>query len=268
MKKTLLFTLCLTTFSLAQAQIGRVISNYRSGKSRWYYHSLQIGVNAVMPTKSDFTLTFNYPETHPTAAASSRVYQASTRSNTLFMGHAAIAVNLMTFNQTSGIALTVGFEGFAQASELIDEFYPNNMTKTNLNFLQMNFGLPIGLAFKTGGEFSHDKADRLSFTGGFGMAPTFSVFSLSSYGSLYERANMNLLPFVFAEVGIFGGVKWKLRASVHPAGFYRSFDKTIVNNDVSLYGSSTRIQYANSGAGVQLGIAVMPFSFGWYDGRW
>jgi hypothetical protein len=125
----------------------------------------------------------------------------------------------------------------------------------------VHMGLPIGIDYKTGGEASLDRSNRMSFTFGTGFYPSLNA-------TIFENnagAKMKIQPYLKAELGVFGGVNWKLRA------LYSFGRLEYIDYSSSL--SGTGYEYSESASlisksSLSLSLMVQPFSFGWSKSQW
>lgn len=255
----------LTQLSFGQfSTVGRYINGYNKANNKWYYHNFQIGVNMHMPMNGLFNLEF-----HDVNLKENKDYKASYKAKaevpTAFNAFAASAKNLGAIGAKSGIALTFGVD-FSASIQTIDmqvKSTPHN--STNLNFIQAFMAVPIGLAYRTGGMYTNDKADKFSFSLGIGVAPSLSNLVLDPF---VDRLKFRLPAFVTAELGFVAGINWVVRANMYPGNIHGAFNqKTPYDNGEYGYGYS-EIRFTGMGPLIQVGIACMPFSFGWENSKW
>jgi hypothetical protein len=139
------------------------------------------------------------------------------------------------YGQNAGIILTYGVDVRFTRYD-IDPLKMGNFT-TNFIFSNMDFGVPLSLDFKSGGEAILDKSKRFCFTLGAGLEPLW----ISGHMNLqYSYHKLRMMPFAKAEVGFmtnFAG--FKLRAS-YLMGSYTQFQA-----DDVLDGSEVRISNDN-----------------------
>jgi hypothetical protein len=112
--------------------------------------------------------------------------------------------------------------------------------------------LPISFDFKTGGEATLDKANRLLFTGGIGIAPSYVMADNN------PEASIKALPFVKLEAGFFLGLAFKLRGMAYIGNTNYIDDqgtKAVVPGIVS--------RKTSGGYGYSISLGIMPFSYKW-----
>jgi len=121
-------------------------------------------------------------------------------------------------------------------------------------------GLPVGIAYKSGGEVSLNKNDKSTLSLGVGMAPTCSIAKI-----LAPDTRLNVRGYIALEIGLFAGIEWKLRAT------YYSGKMLLVNkqNDDLSYASHTigvlgtmDVKAVASGD-LNVALVILPFSFKW-----
>jgi len=125
-----------------------------------------------------------------------------------------------------------------------------------------NIALPLTLDYKTGGEALFDKSYRTSFTVGAGLSP---VVYGTNFGDL-QKMKLGIRPFVHAEIGVFAAIEWKIRLSYMP-GTARVMDLYSDDAGMETMPVDSHIQM-NTSSMFSVGIALMPFSFGWKSERW
>jgi hypothetical protein len=112
--------------------------------------------------------------------------------------------------------------------------------------------LPISFDFKTGGEATLSKENRLLFTGGIGIAPSYIMADIN------PEAAIKAMPFVKLEAGFFLGIAFKLRGLAYFGNAHYIDDdgmKAVVP------GVTSRVSSGSYGYTISLGI--MPFSYKW-----
>ncbi len=125
----------------------------------------------------------------------------------------------------------------------------------------VQWGLPVGVDLKTGGESSLDRADKFSFTLGTGVYPTLNltVFEINA------GAKFKMQPYLKAELGFFAGINWKMRAlysfgKLDYISYSENYsgDTYAYQSDVSLISKSC----------LTLSLMVTPGSFKWGKAQW
>ncbi|HET8572888.1 MAG TPA: hypothetical protein VFL76_03355 [Edaphocola sp.] len=147
------------------------------------------------------------------------------------------------------------------------EMGPVKTSNSNLSEYDYTLGIgdlavPLTLDYKTGGEALFDKSYRTSFTLGAGLSP---VLYGTNFGDL-RGMKFGIRPFVHAEIGIFAAIEWKIRLSYMP-GAAKVMD--VYSDDAGMESMpvDSHIQMSTSSM-FSVGIALMPFSFGWKSERW
>ena len=123
-------------------------------------------------------------------------------------------------------------------------------------------GMPIGISYKSGGEVTLNKHDKSTLSIGAGIEPTMSISKVIAAETRYGAR-----CYVAAEVGVFAGIEWKLRAT------YYTGTTTVVNltadglDNVSSYNVigplGTMDVKAVTGGDFNLSLVLLPFSFKW-----
>lgn len=125
-------------------------------------------------------------------------------------------------------------------------------------------GIPVGLDYKYGGEATLDKADKVSFTFGAGVCPTFYATHID-IGDI-NQSRFNIQPYLKAELGFFAGIQWKVKA-MYLMRSTKVID--ISSGDVNLNNS---MEYSKTqlttGSVFNIGVAIMPFSWDWDKSGW
>ncbi len=125
----------------------------------------------------------------------------------------------------------------------------------------VHWGLPMGVDFKTGGEATLDRSNRMSLTLGTGVYPSMNLTVFETNAG----AKFKIQPYLKADVGIFAGINWKVRALY-------SFGKLdYIGYKESDEGSSYSSEYSTSLVSkscLTLSLIVMPGSFKWGRSQW
>jgi hypothetical protein len=126
------------------------------------------------------------------------------------------------------------------------------------------FGAALGVDYVFGGEATLNKSDKVTLRAGAGLMPYFAVGDLADGSNSYGK--LGIKPYVKAELGFFAGVEWKIKGMA-VLGSRTVYD--IKTGDYNLgdsdyyYSMNFKIRPTYS-----IGIAVMPFSFGWESDKW
>lgn len=125
--------------------------------------------------------------------------------------------------------------------------------------------MPVGIAYKSGGEVSMNKLDRSTLSISAGMAPAMSIAKVFA-----ADLHFGVRGYVAAEVGIFAGIEWKLRATYYTGS-------TLINvaddglDNVTKANVTGPLGFmdvkAVSRGDFNLALAILPFSFKWDKAR-
>jgi len=123
-------------------------------------------------------------------------------------------------------------------------------------------GVPLGIAFKSGGEVTHNKHNKSLISFGFGLEPAGCLSKI-----IASDENFIVREYGMLEVGVFAGIAWKLRAT------YYSGNVVLVNKlsdplqNVSSYKVSgpmgTMDVKAVGASDFNIALLLMPFSWNW-----
>ena len=125
----------------------------------------------------------------------------------------------------------------------------------------VHWGLPVGVDFKTGGEAILDRGSRLSLTMGTGIYPSMNVTAFESNAGI----KMKIQPYLKAEVGMFAGINWKVRA-LYAFGKLDYINFSTTSSGVGYAYESTASLVSMST--FTLSLMVMPGSFKWGRNEW
>lgn len=267
MKKifTLSFLLSLTQLSFGQmSTAARYINGYNKAENKWYYHNFQIGVNMHSNMNGMFNLKLHHQNTEDGSVHDAN-YKFKVQSLRQFNAFAASAKNLTSLGKKSGIALTFGVDFNATLQSYDERIFTDANSSVNLTFLQSYISIPIGLAYKTGGQYTMDKADKMSFTLGMGIAPAITTIMLEPF---VDRTRIRVPAFIHTELGFFAGINWVVKANIYPGNIHNSFTVKEYSDNGKAGITSREIKFSGMGNMFQIGIACMPFSFGWKNSSW
>lgn len=125
--------------------------------------------------------------------------------------------------------------------------------------------MPVGLAYKSGGEVSMNKHDKSTLSIGAGLAPGMSIAKVFA-----ADLQFGVRGYVAAEVGIFAGIEWKLRATYYTASTLINITDDGLDN-VTKGEVTGPLGYmdvkAVSRGDFNLALVILPFSFKWDKGR-
>jgi hypothetical protein len=124
----------------------------------------------------------------------------------------------------------------------------------------LNAGLGLSADFKFGTDAMMDKRYRWSWTGGIGVLPSVSMTSD------FDNIDMTfgVQPFVKTEVGIFGGILWKIRL-MYAVGNLKYIDGKPQNG---LFPNSSSTTQLIGKGNFTVGLVVMPLSFMYKKSSW
>lgn len=269
MKKTLTLAISLLITQLTFGQLStaaRYIRGYNKAENKWYYHNFQIGVNMHFANSGMFNLSF-YDVNNATNEVYDANYKIKVEAPRMFNAFAASAKPLAALGENSGLALTFGADFSASVNSDDRRIQSSPSSSINVTFLQAYVALPIGLAYRSGGLFTMDKADKMSFSIGMGVAPALTTITLDNF---VDRTRFRMPAFITAEVGFFAGINWVVRANVYPGSIHNAFTKK-ESYEATAYTSNyghSEVRFSGMGSLMQIGIACMPFSFGWKNSKW
>jgi hypothetical protein len=254
----------------ANAQIGfgtlraqkRMIQGYVNGRAEGKKMKSYLGYEmGVYTSFANRMLYMNYP----LIAADGTYTGEGTFTHKLkgsYLGaFVSIYHRLAMLNDKSCLAFDWGFDALAIVDETGKMSYNTPAYNYSIESLvaYWHYGVPLLIDYKYGGEATYDKADNFSFTLGAGIMPMLAVGAINEVGQI----SGSIAPLVKAEIGFFAGVQWKVRAMY----MMQSGDvlNTNDNSDNVLKYHNYRL---NVKPGINIGISVMPFSFGWDNSRW
>lgn len=264
---SVLFSLVLASITNdSQAQFNTYFSKsrttgFKEKKQNRFFHGLHIGYNYAFPT--DITIEHQFRglgmDGYPIPVKEDTRTIEGKPKMSLSLGSYAM---LATLGHRSIVALTYGLEYFSLEGE-IGNVNPMPGFNYDKKFTQQIIGMPIGVAYKFGGEASYVKTDRFSVSAGIAAAPAYVT---SDYADAYNSSNFRIIPMAFAEVGVFGGMQFKLRGSCYPLGMA---GVKIRPGDAGMgaFPTETNIHIFSQPI-FQVGIAIMPFSYKWNEYHW
>ena len=243
-----------------------------TGKGLRLIHSADLTLGITLPHQGTLKTEDGTLSTHPTRPDSVIKQSFTFKTKAAITASALTQFDFININRNNAFAIVWGFNAnihldvpITDEMKIIDASYLAKLKNT-----RTMVAVPIGISFKTGGFASHDKADRVSFAIGATLAPTFNVLTITSSteGLYYSRTKLYVQPYYFAELGIFGGMKWKIRAGVYPMG-YQSFNKYFQPGSGNMGANEyRRIEYKSNGPLIQLTIGTMRGSHNWENSRW
>ncbi|GEM_PF-3041190 len=243
-----------------------------TGKGLRLLHSADLTLGITLPHQGTLKTEDGTLSTHPTMPDSVLRQSFTFKTKAAITASALTQFDFIKINRNNAFAVVWGFNAnihldvpVTEEMKLIDASF-----LAKLKYTRTMVAVPIGLSFKTGGFASHDKADRVSFAIGATLAPTFNdlMITNSAEGHYYSKTNVYVQPYYFAELGIFGGMKWKIRAGIYPMGYQR-FQKDFEPGTSKLGANEYRhIEYQSKGPLVQLTIGTMRGSNNWENSRW
>lgn len=139
---------------------------------------------------------------------------------------------------------------------------PRVITNYSSTFRYWQFGVPLCLDFKYGGEAIYDKAEAFSITLGAGLQPSLASGAVLATGKMVGKVS----PMVKAEIGFFAGLQWKIKASyIYQSGvIYKA-----QNGDAGMESHpESGVITLTTKPSFNVGISFMPFSHDWDSSRW
>jgi len=242
-----------------------------TGKGLRMLHSADVTFGITLPHQGIFKIEDGTLATHPTMPDSVIKQEFTFKTKVALSASALTQFDFIKINRNNAFAFVWGGNAHINMDAPISE----DMKVLNGSYLakfkhsRLMIAIPLGFSFKTGGFASHDKADRVSFAMGATLVPTFHNVTLTRNGSqYYEQTNIYVQPYYFAELGIFGGMKWKIRAGIYPRG-YEAINKDINGGFQDVNSNEYRhIEYKSKGPLVQLTLGLMNGSNDWQNSRW
>ncbi|HTN46945.1 MAG TPA: hypothetical protein VL098_11410 [Flavipsychrobacter sp.] len=143
-------------------------------------------------------------------------------------------------------------------------YSPTGGTVTNsLTGGTLMVGMPVGLDFKFGCDAVGRKDVRFCTTLGGGVLPSFAMTSIDDVNDI--AGEFGVSPYVKAEVGMFTGICWKIRA-MYSFGVIDEMSTLMDKTVKSDFGqSNTQLIQKSS---LNLSLILMPFSFTWGTQEW
>lgn len=185
-----------------------------------------------------------------------------------------------TFGITAGTFIPITQLGQKSSLNLSVDFVYNAMTwgatkdpngfgsLTGLDYsgTTVQMGLPVGVDVKLGSDAVTDKAVRFCSTFGLGVQPSYNVTTLDMNVNIDPIFNVN--PYVKAEVGMFTGFCWKLRAmyTLLDQKYLTYKQRGIPDPNLPLITESNASLTAKRHLTVSL--IIMPFSLAWKRSEW
>lgn len=134
-------------------------------------------------------------------------------------------------------------------------------TSYNISAATIQMALPIGISYKTGPEATLDRSSKISLSLGTGVYPSLNLTAFESNAGV----KLKLQPYLKAELGIFAGINWKVRALYSFGKIdYIGFNNNL-KGDTYAYESSASLI---SKSCFSISVMVMPFSFGYSKSQW
>jgi hypothetical protein len=177
--------------------------------------------------------------------------------------HASTYFPLSFLSERSALVLNLGLLGVPTVFELGNLSLDPSRTST-YEAADLFLGIPVGVDYIFGGEATLNKADKFTLRAGGGLMPYLSGGELADGSNDYWK--LGIKPYVKAELGFFAAVEWKIR------GMAVLGSRTIYDIKQGDYNLGDSDYYYSMNFKIRptftIGIAVMPFSFGWESDRW
>jgi len=178
-------------------------------------------------------------------------FTVALKSTSPMVGFINFNFPLAKLSKKSAFTLDVGFSYTAFTLKYDTAVVRDSMILTE-EFPVSVMSLPISFDFKTGGEATLSKENKLLFTAGIGIAPSYVMTDIN------PEASIRALPFVKLEAGFFLGIAFKLRGMAY-------FGNAKYINDegakAQVPGITSRV--SNGGYGYTISLGIMPFSYKW-----
>jgi|GEM_PF-2021440 len=123
--------------------------------------------------------------------------------------------------------------------------------------------MPIGFVYKSGGEVSLSKHDKVLFTFGAGFAPSMSISKV-----FVADYNFFIRQYATVEFGLFTGIAWKFRATYFggnvPLMRTTGGDPTSTVSTAQFQGPIGYMDVATTGSSsFNVSLTILPFSWDW-----
>ncbi|RYZ52112.1 MAG: hypothetical protein EOP49_10305 [Sphingobacteriales bacterium] len=182
-----------------------------------------------------------------------------------FLGFAVgTYIPLSNLSPKSSVALDFGVNVTMWKGKTGSFYLADSMRRAHYNsdFFLWQFGLPIMLDFKYGGEAIYDKGEAFSFTLGAGLQPAVSTGAVMRT----DKLRGTISPVIKAEIGFFALVQWKIKATyLGQTGDVYRVSSGNVGMESKPDGTTFRLTTTPA---INLGISFMPFSYDWDSSRW
>ncbi|MBC7552715.1 MAG: hypothetical protein H7257_01920 [Taibaiella sp.] len=138
--------------------------------------------------------------------------------------------------------------------------YSPETTVTETGFVYQ-YLLPIGIAYKSGGEAILNKKSKFLFTTAVGIAPSLAISKVITPDACFSSRK-----FIMFEMGYFAGIAFKVRATAY-FGTINLVNTT--ESDLSFVTSGTGYSggsvdnLVTGKTGLSLSLSLMPFSWDW-----
>ena len=252
-------------FILFTALVAFSVASYAQPRFPGFLKRLQFGYSYVMASADYETKDFFYSDL-PGFPSRDTIYKGELKTT------AAIGYNIGTYfplkqlGRKSKLCLSTDFVYNIMTWESTKN--PNGLgglTGFDYSGFTAQMGLPIGLDVKIGTDAMTDKAIRFCTTFGAGVHPSYSITALDYDISIDPKFNTN--PYVKAEVGIFAGICFKLRA-LYTFGNMTYIDYNERKTDEAFLSLTENGSKLTSKSNLTLSLIVMPFSWGWPRSEW
>lgn len=193
------------------------------------------------------------------------VIGASSRAKTFnfrtLSSYVALCFPISYLSDKSILALNVGVYGMANKWDLGNTSLTGD---ASYEAKELYLGVPIGVDIIWGGEATCDKGDKVTLRAGAGVMPYFATGDWADGSNKYSK--LGIQPYVKAEIGFFAGIEWKVR------GMIVASSRTVYDIKVGDYYLRDSDYYYALNYKVRptytVGIALLPFSFGWGGNKW
>ena len=137
----------------------------------------------------------------------------------------------------------------------------NTVGSKSVDATTIQISVPIGFDWKAGNDAILTKRLPFGTTMGVGAMPQVTMTSLAT-GNIDSKMSFGCTPYAKAELSIFAGLDFKLRA------MYSVGNITLIDVNKAIPGSTDGPFKLTSTSNLILSLVIMPFSGGWYEHSW
>lgn len=218
---------------------------------------LELGYSYVLASAN-----YSYAESHyneKTGLVDDTSYVQKVKSKGGFGGLIGYSWPLARMGDNSCLALSVSYyyNAILWESGQFSYSYSSQYGSSSVGSGTIDMGLPIGVDFKFGCDALADRSQRLCYGFGLGLYPSIKTTVYKEVAN----SNAGLLPYLKAELGVFAGICFKVRAlysfgNIRYVDYHQGVDYTQLKTDFK--GKST----------ATLSLIIMPFSWKFGKSAW